>query len=146
MKNDIRSYAIIILLAGMFVTGCEKTPEQQMKAVDENVGKAKQELKDAQTDLQAEWQKFKSASEQQIDANEKKIDAFKDKMEASGPRVKAKYNKEVAKLEKKNHDLKQTLDDYKIEGKGKWEEFKTNFTRDMDDIGKTMKDLFKENG
>jgi hypothetical protein len=37
------------------------------------------------------------------------------------------------------------LEEYKDEGQSKWEEFKTNFKHDMDGIGKTMKDLFKDN-
>jgi hypothetical protein len=48
-------------------------------------------------------------------------------------------------LEQKNRDLKKKLEEYKDEGQSKWEEFKTNFKHDMDGIGKTMKDLFKDN-
>jgi predicted RNase H-like nuclease (RuvC/YqgF family) len=80
-----------------------------------------------------------------IEANEKRIDAFKEKMEEAGLKVKAKFSEEVAVLEQKNRDLKKKLEDYKDEGQIKWEEFKTNFKHDMDGIGKTMKDLFKDN-
>jgi len=51
----------------------------------------------------------------------------------------------VAVLEQKNRDLKNTLEGYKDEGQDKWVEFKANFNRDLDGIGKTMKDLFKDN-
>jgi hypothetical protein len=52
----------------------------------------------------------------------------------------------VAVLEQKNRDLKKKLDDYKDEGQGTWEEFKTNCKHDMDGTGKTMADLFEDNG
>jgi hypothetical protein len=52
----------------------------------------------------------------------------------------------VAVLEQKNRDLKKKLDDYKDEGQGTWEEFKTNCKHDMDGTGKTMTDLFEDNG
>ena len=80
-----------------------------------------------------------------IEANEKRIDAFKEKMEEAGLKVKAKFSEEVAVLEQKNRDLKKKLEEYKDQGQSKWEEFKTNFKHDMDGIGKTMKDLFKDN-
>ena len=79
-----------------------------------------------------------------IEANEKRIDAFKEKMEEAGLKVKAKFSEEVLVLEQKNRDLKKRLEEYKDQGQSKWEEFKTNFKHDMDRIGKTMKDLFKD--
>ena len=90
-------------------------------------------------------QSKRRAMKNTIEANEKRIDAFKEKMEKAGLKIKAKYGDEVAVLEQKNRDLKKKLEDYKDEGQSKWEEFKTNFNHDMDGIGKTMKDLFKDN-
>jgi len=83
--------------------------------------------------------------EKTIEANGKRIDAFKEKMKEAGSKATKKYNKEVAVLEQKNHELKIKLDEYKDEGQIKWEEFKMNFNHDLDVIGKTMKDLFKDN-
>ncbi len=138
MKNTIFTIAVIGCVAGIFLAGCGKTSEQKIEG-------AKQDLEQAKADYQAEWQKFKTESEEQIKANEAKIDAFKEKMEKAGTKAKAKYSKAVAELEQKNKELKQKLEDYKDEGRGKWEEFKTNFKRDMDAVGKTMNDLFKDN-
>ena len=137
MKNKIFTFAVIVCVAG-FLAGCDKTSEQKVEG-------AKQELKEAKADYVAEWQKFKTESEAQIKANEDRIDAFKEKMDKVGTKTKAKYDKAIAELEQKNRDLKKKLEDYKDEGESKWEEFKTNFNRDMDGIGKTMKDLFKDN-
>lgn len=110
----------------------------------DNVGDAKQELKVARTEFLAEWKTFKHESEQTIEANQKRIDAFKAKMEKAAPKVKAKYSKEVAELEKKSHDLKRKLEGYKDEGQRTWEEFKANFKQEMDGIGKTIMNLFKD--
>jgi exonuclease VII large subunit len=137
MKNKIFTFAVIVCMAGIFLAGCEKKAEQK-------VAEAKQELKDAKADYLAEWQKFKTESEAQIKVNEDRIDAFKAKMDKAGHKAKANYKKAVAELEHKNHELKEKLEDYKDEGESKWEEFKTNFNHDMDAIGKTMKDLFKD--
>ena len=50
----------------------------------------------------------------------------------------------MAELKQKNRELKEKLDKYEDQGESKWQEFKTNFNRDMDAVGKTMKDLFKD--
>jgi hypothetical protein len=52
----------------------------------------------------------------------------------------------MAVLEKKNRNLKKKLEEYKDEGQRKWKKFKTNFRHDRKGIGKTIKDLFKDNG
>ena len=133
-------------MAGMLLTGCGKTTEQKLDKAKEGVGDATQELKNARAEYLAEWETFKRESEAAIESNGKRIDAFKAKMDKASPAVKAQYDKQVAVLEQRNRDLKKKLDDYKDEGQGKWEEFKTNFKRDMDDLGKTMTDLFKDIG
>jgi hypothetical protein len=138
MKNKIFTFAVIGCMAGIFLTGCGKIPEQKVE-------KANQELKDAKADYLAEWQRFKTESKEQIKANENRIDAFKEKIDKAAGKNKAKYKKAVAELEQKNRDLKKKLEEYKDEGESKWQEFKTNFSHDMDAIGKTMEDLFKDN-
>ena len=138
MKNKLFTLAVIGCMAGICLAGCAKTSEQKVEG-------AKQELKDAKADYLAEWQNFKTESEEQIKANEDRIDAFKSKMEKADTKTKAKYNKAVAELEQRNRDLKRKLEEYKDEGESKWREFKTNFSHDMDAVGKTMKDLFKDN-
>ena len=146
MRNTIMVFAVIASMAGMLLTGCGKTTEQKLDKAKEGVGDATQELKNARAEYLAEWETFKRESEAAIESNGKRIDAFKAKMDKASPTVKAQYDKQVAVLEQRNRDLKKKLDDYKDEGQGKWEEFKTNFKRDMDDLGKTMTDLFKDIG
>jgi len=65
-------------------------------------------------------------------------------MEHAGAKVKAQYKKDVAALNEKNRDLKKKLEEYKDEGEDKWKEFKSNFKRDMDSVGKSMRNLFKD--
>ena len=138
MKNKITTFAIIGCMAGLFLAGCDKTSEQKVEG-------AKQEIKEAKADYAAEWQKFKTESEAQIKINDDKIDELKAKMDKAGTKAKAKYKKTVVELKEKNHALKEKLEDYKDEGETKWQEFKTNFNHDLDAVGTTISDLFKDN-
>ena len=137
MKNKMFAFAVIGCMAGIFLAGCEKKSEQKVE-------EAKQELKDAKAGYTAEWQKFKTESEAQIKVNDDKIDEFKAKMDKAGTKAKAKYKKAVVELKEKNHALKEKLEDYKDEGETKWQEFKTNFNHDLDAVGTTISDLFKD--
>ena len=53
--------------------------------------------------------------------------------------------KKIDELEQKNSELKKRLDDYKADGKEKWEKFKAEFSHDMDELGKAFKDLTVKN-
>jgi len=57
----------------------------------------------------------------------------------------ADYKIKVDELEQKNSDLKKQMDDYKAEGKEKWEKFKTEFGHDMDELGNAFKDFTVKN-
>ena len=49
--------------------------------------------------------------------------------------------KKLADLERENTDMKKQMDDYKSDGKDKWETFKAGFNKSMDDLGESLKDL-----
>jgi len=144
MKKNIFIIALIGIFSVAVLSGCDKTQEQKVQTAQGNLADAKQDVKTAEADLTAEWQAFKVQSEQTIAANEKRIIAFNAKMEKAGTKTKVKYAKDVADLEKKNTAMKEKLASYKVEGRSNWDEFKQNFNRDIDDLGKTMTDLFKD--
>jgi gas vesicle protein len=145
IENNYFIAAVIGCIAGALLIGCEKTPEEQVKNVKENAGEIKQDLKDARTDFLAEWQTFKSEAERTIAANGKRIDTLKAKAEKVDAGFKSKYTKDVAVLERKNRNLEKELIKFDNKGQNEWKEFKTKFKRDLDDIGNSAKDLFKDN-
>ena len=138
MRNKIFAFTVLGCITAILFAGCGTTSEQKVE-------QASMDLKDAKADYLAEWQKFKTRSEEQIEANQDSIDAFKEKIENAGAETKAKYNEAVAELEQKNRDLKKQLEEYKVEGESEWQEFKTNFSHDLDAVGKTITDLFTDN-
>jgi hypothetical protein len=103
-----------------------------------------QDMMDAQTKYEKEWQQFKSDAEVKISANEKKINEFKEEMKATSAKFKAKYENQVLTLEQKNIELKKKLNEYKYEGKDKWEEFKREFNADVDIVGNAINDIFSK--
>jgi outer membrane murein-binding lipoprotein Lpp len=142
MKNKYVSLAIIMLIAGSVLTGCDKSPEQKVDDAASTVKQANQDLNDAQAQYEKEWQQFKNDAETKISNNEKRLGEFKAEMKKTSANFKAKYENKVLTLEQKNIELKKKLNDYKYDGKDKWIEFKVGFNDDMDSVESALKGIF----
>ncbi len=142
MKNKYFIFAVLLLIAGALLTGCEKTREN----ANEKVKQANQDMADAQAQYDKEWQQFKSDTELKIDANQKQIDDFKAAMKTTSKKFKSKYKNEVLTLEQKNIELRKKLNDYKFDGKDNWEKFKQDFNNNMDSVGNALKGIFEKKG
>jgi hypothetical protein len=116
-----------------------------LENAQEEVTEAKKELDEANREYAVEMAKYKKDTEANIVTNQKIIDDFKLRIENEKTEVKSKYNKIIADLEQKNNDLGEKMDDYNAEGKEQWESFKTEFSMDMDNLGKAFKDLSVDN-
>jgi len=51
----------------------------------------------------------------------------------------------LATLENKNNDLKIKLANFKEDSQDNWESFKTEFSKDMNELGQAFKDLTTDN-
>ncbi len=140
MKTKYFIMAAILVIAGLLLTGCEKTGEN----AKEKINQANQAMADAQAQFEKEWQQFKSDTELKIDANQKQIDDFKAAMKTTSKKFKDKYKNEVLTLEQKNIELRKRLNDYKFDGKDNWEKFKHDFNNNMDSVGNALKGIFEK--
>lgn len=136
--------ALILLIAAMLLTGCN-SPAQNLENAQENVKDANQELSEANEAYMDEIDAYRKESEAKINANEKSIAAFNARIENEKMEVRDEYKKKIAELEQKNTDVKKRLDVYKADGKDNWVNFKLEFSRDMDALGKALKDLTVNN-
>src|ERR1035437_5405972 len=142
MKNKNIILTVILLIAGLVLTGFYINRDKKIENVQDKDKQANQGMKKEKAKFDKEWKEFKSNAEIKINANEKRIGEFKVKIKTASKEVKADYDKEITVLEQKNVELKKKINEYKYEGKDKWEDFKRGFNRDMDIVGKALKDLF----
>jgi hypothetical protein len=131
-----------MLITGLVLSGFSMNRDKYVKNYQDKDKQASQGAKKEKTKFDKEWKEFKSNAEIKINANEKRIGEFKVKIKTASKEVKADYDKEITVLEQKNVELKKKINEYKYEGKDKWEEFKQGFNRDMDIVGKALKDLW----
>jgi predicted component of type VI protein secretion system len=92
-----------------------------------------------------EWQAFKDETNAAIAANETRIDELKVKIKKTGNSIDDLYEKEIDALEKKNEELKVRMNTYKNDTDADWESFKREFKYDMNELGKSLKDLTVNN-
>ncbi|HWY10115.1 MAG TPA: hypothetical protein VN026_02260 [Bacteroidia bacterium] len=136
---------ILIILAAMVVLAACKTPEKKVEKDQENVTDAKQELNQAEKEYKSDMENFKKETNEKIEANQKSINDFNERVAKEKKEAREEYRKKIKALEEKNTDLKKRLDDYKEEGSEKWQSFKREFKYDMDELGTSISDFWKDN-
>ncbi|MCF8243413.1 MAG: hypothetical protein K9J16_18710 [Melioribacteraceae bacterium] len=132
----------LVLITGLIFIGCNENREQKVEDAKEDVQQANEDLITAEKEYNSEWLQFKSNVEAKILANKQLINDFKIAMKATSATFRTKYENEILTLEQKNIELTKKLNEYKYEGKDKWEEFKTEFNNDVDIVGTALKDIF----
>jgi|ERR1043165_1424966 uncharacterized protein len=90
-------------------------------------------------------EEFRKEQLEKIRKNDEKIAELKKAKANTDKAVADAYNKRIDALQKKNAELRTQLTDFKYNSESKWEEFKREFNHDMDELGKSLKDLGKDN-
>lgn len=127
------------------LSGCQTAAEKEAAAenkvenAQENLQEAKEEtLTEAQKEANdAEWKIFKNNAETTIKNNEIRISALRVKMTQSGKKMDAVYASKIDAMELQNRNLKTRIDAYDKE-RGNWSSFKTEFGKDMDELGAAL--------
>lgn len=144
MKKSIFAMATAILIMSVAFTSCN-TSSQKVENAENNVIEANEDLDKANQEYLDEIESYRRETADKIAANNRSIEEFNARIENEKEQARAEYRKEIAALEQKNSDMKKKMDDYKAEGKDKWEKFKTEFSRDMDELGNAFRGLTVKN-
>lgn len=123
------------------VTSCESTPTEKLVSAQETAKQANTELEKAKVDYLNEIDNYRKDANAKIAANDKSIAEFKARVANEKQDAKAEYKMKIAELDLKNSDMKKQINDYKADTKDKWELFKINFNKSMNDLGDSFKKL-----
>lgn len=144
MKKTILTIALSTLTVGALLTSCNSTGEN-LEDAQENASAANEKLDKANEEYEKDMENYRLEASEKIAANEKSIKDFNDRMAKEKKEVTADYKKKMDELNQQNSDMKKKMDDYQAEGKEQWDTFKTEFSNDMDKLGKAFKELFTTN-
>jgi uncharacterized protein YPO0396 len=90
----------------------------------------------------ADMSKYKKQTSDRIAANQKSINEFNKRIVTEKKQAKVADQKKIAELEAKNKDMEKRMDDYQADGKENWEAFKSEFGKDMDELGNAFANFF----
>lgn len=140
MKNKIIKLVSVAIITGAIFTACQSSA-QKVETAKNEAFKAQQDLNKAVQDSISDYQQFKKEQEEKLIAHDKSIAEFKAKIAKEKKANRATYEKELARIEKKNSDAKKKLAGFKKSSKEEWESFKTEFSHDMDELVKALKNF-----
>lgn len=144
MRKSILLVTVLLFAMGVLFTNCN-SPSQKVENAETNAAEAQEDLDQARQDYLEDVEVYKKQTAEKIAANNKSIADFNARIETEKAEAKAEYKLKIAELEKKNSDMQKKLDDYKVESKDQWETFKSEFNRDMDQLGNALQDLTVKN-
>jgi DNA-directed RNA polymerase alpha subunit len=144
MKKTKMILGSAIFLAGAVFTSCSNSA-QKVENEKEKVVDANESLEEANEDYAEDMAVYRKENAERILANDKRIAEFKAKIAVQKNDAKLKYEEQIGDLERKNIEFKKKLDSYEEPGADKWIAFKAEFSRDMDELGKALKDLTVKN-
>lgn len=144
MKKTILIIAALAVAATAAFTGCT-TPAEKVENAEENVEQANEDLAKAQQEYLADLESFRKKTDKQTITNEQMIAELKTRVAKEKSEARTAYLKRISELEQKNLEMKNKMNDYKNDGQDNWATFKTEFSSDMDALGKALKDFFNTN-
>jgi hypothetical protein len=140
MKKSILAIPASILTIAFVVISCS-SPEEKVEKAENKVIEANVKLDSAIKNYQEDMAAYRIETANRIVANEQAIAAFNQKILKEKKEKREDYLEDIAELNKKNLDMKLKLNGYKDDGNDKWKTFKMEFNKEMDDLGKSIKDL-----
>jgi hypothetical protein len=117
------------IFAGLIFTACNQHPNNTSD--NTTVTTADTTAVDSTTAMKADWQKFKQDADHQIADMNDTISSFKMRLKKLHGKMKTRYEHDITVMQEKNDTLKAKLDNFKIESKDKWNDFKDKFNYDM---------------
>ena len=134
------SVLFVIAVMSISILAC-KSAAQKETAARQNVADANRDLEKTKEKNAADWKVFKSEAEAKILSNDQRIAELKIKANKPGNTYDSVYRNRIEKLQSKNSELKLKINNYD-RSQTDWQTFKSDFNREMDEIGKNLKDIF----
>lgn len=133
---------LLVAIAPLAI-GCQSSKER-VKEAQEDANEANAELEDANEEYMRDIEETRKITAEKAEANERAIAQFNARVALKKENISEEYRQKMEDLNKKNSDFKKRMDEYKASGKEKWMKFKTEFNRDMDELGTAIANLARE--
>ena len=146
MKKIVYLFSTIMLTGSVSLLSCNNTADttDNDDKKDTVIIEDKDNTVNERVATAEEWAEFKREAEEKIDANEKRIAELREKRKKAGKVMDKVYEERIEALQERNRNLRLKITNYET-NKTDWDKFKEEFNRDMDELGKAIGDIFKDN-
>ena len=146
MKKIVYLFSTIMLTGSVSMLSCNNTADttDNDDKKDTVIIEDKDNTVNERVATAEEWAEFKREAEEKIDANEKRITELREKRKKAGKVMDKVYEERIEALQERNRNLRLKITNYET-NKTDWDKFKEEFNRDMDELGKAIGDIFKDN-
>ncbi len=155
MKKLFFPIAILFFTTGNIFIGCQSSAakvedaRQNVNDAQQNVSDAQAKLDQAKKDSVSEYEKAKVEWNVQIAQDEQDMANYEAMIAKEKKTEKTTDEARLDKLQKREADLKATMNDYKEDASESWKNFETRmdksadeFSNDLSDLGKSLKKDF----
>jgi peptidoglycan hydrolase CwlO-like protein len=136
MKTTINFLLSIMFTTVVALSGCN-SPAKKAEATDINLADTLHPKDTYDTDILT----FRNDAGTRLAKNEESFLELKSRVAKLNKETRESYQKKIADLEQKNAELKRKLNEYKAEGKEKWEPFKSEIKQGMNELDSLKKEL-----
>lgn len=145
MKNSICTLGLALFLSAPLFTACDSIAQKKQNNKEE-LKQLTQDEKDrtAEENKAEDWAVFKAETEKRIAVNAERIAEIRQRKAKPGRALDGVYAAQIDGIQQRNGDLQVRLDAYEKKNSD-WEKFKREFNHDMDELGKALEDLGKNN-
>ena len=142
MKKSMYCLTLAAIVAGATLSSCE-SKEKKVEDATAAVQTDKDNLKQAQSELNAEYPAYKIDAELRIEDNDKKITRLRTELSRPGNHpLDGARRKKIDQLQEANAELRIRLNEYETKHSD-WQAFKDKYKKDMDALDQSLKDLDK---
>lgn len=141
-KSMLSIFAFTIMIA--FLNSCTSQSEE-IENAEQDVVEANEKLDEANRMYLNDVEQYRIDTEAKVIANKKAIAELKAEKADAKKEINDEKNAEIARLEQKNDAMESRMRNYKTDDETNWTRFKTEFSRDMEELGQAFKDFSTKN-
>jgi hypothetical protein len=144
MKRPIQLASVLLtVLATSSLMSCSDAKKEER--AEEKDRAEMMRMEEAEKDLEREREVFIADARARIDKNKEDIADLKAAARERKGEAKQKYEEAIDQLQAENDRLEARIDESKDQNHEKWENFKQEFNHDMEGLGTSIGNLFKDN-
>jgi peptidoglycan hydrolase CwlO-like protein len=144
MKKKILSFWMLPILV-ILLAACTSTKSKDLSSSAKGVENAKEDLDQANKQYTKEVTSYRESVESDLRENKLQIAKLKqEKLDAKQEALEER-NEKIAAIQRSNDELELRMRQYRGDNRENWKEFRREYSDDMNELGKSLKDLGKDN-